>query len=193
MPSRHALLGPSSSHRWLACPPSARLEEQFPDTTSSYAEEGTLAHSYAERKLNALLRGESVSRDTEVSDEMWDCTDAYRDFVEEELNAIKAECDGAHLLVEQELDFADYVPEGFGTSDAVIVSDKTLEVIDFKYGKGVPVSAENNPQLRLYALGAYIALSSLYDFTEVKMAIFQPPLQGPSCLPPSFVTHVVCM
>ena len=161
MPDRHALLGPSSSERWLSCPPSARLEEQFPNDTSIYAEEGSFAHSYAERKLNALLRGETVSRDTEVNDEMWDCTEAYRDFVEEEYTAAKTETKDARLLVEQELDFADYVPEGFGTSDAVIVSDNRLEVIDFKYGKGVPVSAQDNSQLRLYALGAYIDRKSV--------------------------------
>ena len=174
MPDRHALLGPSSSERWLSCPPSARLEEQFPNTTSVYAEEGTLAHSYAERKLNALIAGETLHRDATVSDEMWDCTEEYRDFVEEEYNEAKAKTKDARLLVEQELDFGDYVPEGFGTSDAVIVSDNVLEVIDFKYGKGVPVSAEENSQLRLYALGAYLALSPLYDFDTVKMAIFQP-------------------
>lgn len=177
MPDRHALLGPSSSERWLSCPPSARLEEQFPNTSTVYTQEGTLAHSYAEQKLTALIEGRDVSRDTEVNDEMWECTEEYRDFVEEEYNEAKAKTKDARLLVEQELDFADYVPEGFGTSDAVIVSDNVLEVIDFKYGKGVPVSAEANTQLRLYALGAYLALSPLYDFDTVKMAIFQPRIK----------------
>ena len=165
MPSRHALLGPSSSERWLTCPPSARLEEQFPNTTSPYAEEGTQAHALCEALLRVIICDD---------EEMLQYAEAYCDFVEEELNAAKAKTPDARLLVEQELDFGDYVPEGFGTSDAVIVSDNVLEVIDFKYGKGVPVSAEGNPQLRLYALGAYLSLSPIYDFDTVKMCIFQP-------------------
>ena len=175
MPDRHALLGPSSSERWLACPPSARLEEKFPDETTVYAAEGTHAHEVCELKLlNLIDGGNRVPALFIPTEEMEETTDAYRDFVEEEYNAAKAKTKDARLLVEQELDFADYVPEGFGTSDAVIVSDTALEVIDFKYGKGVPVSAKGNPQLRLYALGAYLALSPLYDFDTVKMAIFQP-------------------
>ena len=171
MPDRHALLGPSSSHRWLACPPSARLEETFPDVTSEYAEEGTQAHALCE----ALLTKRVIFCDDE---EMLGYAEAYCDFVEEELNAAKAKTPDAKLLVEQELDFGEYVPEGFGTSDAVIVSDNVLEVIDFKYGKGVPVSAIGNPQLRLYALGAYLSLSPIYDFDTVKMAIFQPRINN---------------
>lgn len=173
MPSKHALLGPSSSDRWLHCPPSARLEEQFPNTSSPYAEEGTKAHALCECLLNDLIKG-VWSPTMDDDEEMWNCAVAYRDFVEEEWNAAKAKTPDARLLVEQELDFGEYVPEGFGTSDAVIVSDNVLEVIDFKYGKGVPVSAEENPQLRLYALGAYLSLSPIYDFDTVKMAIFQP-------------------
>ena len=173
MPDRHALLGPSSSERWLSCPPSARLEEQFPDQTSIYAEEGTKAHALCEALLRDLLKGVKP-RVQDEDEEMIACAEAYRDFVEEELNEALAKTPDARLLIEQQLDFADYVPEGFGTSDAVIVSDTRLEVIDFKYGKGVPVSAENNSQLKLYALGAYLSLSPLYDFDTVKMAIFQP-------------------
>lgn len=178
MPDRHALLSPSSSERWIACPPSARLEEQFPNVSTVFTQEGTLAHSLAEQKLNAFLQGTNIEYTDEWTDEMWDCTEEYRDLVEEELNAAKSKTPDARLLVEQELEFEDYVPEGFGTSDAVIVSDSVLEVIDFKYGKGVPVSAENNSQLRLYALGAYLALSVLYDFDTVKMIIFQPRLHS---------------
>ena len=177
MPDRHALLGPSSSHRWLACPPSARLEETFPDVTSEYAEEGTQAHALCE----ALLTKRVIFCDDE---EMLGYAEAYCDFVEEELNAAKAKTPDAKLLVEQELDFGEYVPEGFGTSDAVIVSDNVLEVIDFKYGKGVPVSAIGNPQLRLYALGAYLSLSPIYDFDTVKMAIFQPRINN-------ITTHII--
>lgn len=183
MPSRHAVLSASSAHRWLACTPSARLSEQFPDTETPFAKEGTIAHSYCEAKLSRLL-GQELSEEQkellahEDDDEMEECTDAYVDFVVEEWNAAKAETPDAKLFVEQELDFADYVPEGFGTSDAVIASDTVLEVIDFKYGKGVPVEGKNNPQLRLYALGAYLALGSIYDFDKVKTVVFQPRLSN---------------
>jgi len=184
MPSRHAILGASSAHRWLACPPSARLCEQFPDTETPYAKEGTIAHSYCEAKLSRLT-GLTLTEEQQRlvenggdDEEMAECTDAYVDFVTEEWNAAKAETPDAKLLIEQELDFADYVPEGFGTSDAVIVSDTVLEVIDFKYGKGVPVEGKGNPQLRLYALGAYLALGSLYDFETVKTVVFQPRLNN---------------
>lgn len=178
MPDRHALLGASSAHRWLACPPSARLCEEFPDTPSPYAEEGTQAHALCEWKLHELLGDAEGNAPVALDDEMERCTDEYKDFIEEELNAAKAKTNGARLFIEQELDFADYVPEGFGTSDAVIVSDDTLEVIDFKYGKGITVNILNNPQLRLYALGAYLALGSLYDFSKVKMTVFQPRVQN---------------
>lgn len=174
MPSKHALLSASAAHRWLECPPSVRLCEHMPDETSIYAEEGTLAHQICEEKL-LVLKGELSEVKTEPKDaEMQRCTDLYRDFVEEEWNAAKSKTKDAALFIEQELQFGEYVPEGFGTSDAVIVSDDTLEVIDFKYGKGVPVDATNNPQLRLYALGAYAALSALYDFKYVVTAVVQP-------------------
>lgn len=176
MPSRHAILSASAAHRWLECPPSVRLCENMPKETSVYAEEGTLAHQICEEKL-LVLKGVMDKVETEAQDaEMERCTDAYRDFVEEEWNAAKAKTKDAALLIEQELKFDDFVPEGFGTSDAVIVSDDTLQVIDFKYGKGVPVDANNNPQLRLYALGAYAALSSLYDFEYVVTSVVQPRL-----------------
>lgn len=173
MPSNHALLGPSSSHRWLVCTPSARLEEQFPNTTSKYAEEGTLAHSLCEAKLRRFL-GNDVEIPTPANKEMDVLTTAYADFVEEELNAAKASCPGAALLVEQEFDISEYVPEGFGTSDAVIVADNVLTVIDFKYGMGVQVEAYENTQLKLYALGSYVMLESLYQFNEIRMIIYQP-------------------
>lgn len=174
MPSKHALLSASAAHRWLECPPSVRLCEHMPDETSIYAEEGTLAHQICEEKL-LVLKGDLAEVKTEPKDaEMQRATDLYRDFVEEVWNAAKAKTKDAALFVEQELQFGEYVPEGFGTSDAVIVSDDTLEVIDFKYGKGVPVDAANNPQLRLYALGAYSALSAIYDFEYVITSVVQP-------------------
>lgn len=179
MPSKHALLGASSAHRWLECPPSARLCENIPNPSSVYAKEGTQAHSVCEWKLNKLLNPKYKTKKPAVADaEMENCTDAYRDFIEEELNAALAKTKDARLFIEQQLDFQDYVPEGFGTSDAVIIDDDTLHVVDFKYGKGVPVSAEDNPQLRLYALGAYLALGSIYDFEYVKTTVFQPRLDS---------------
>lgn len=183
MPSKHAPLSASSSHRWLVCTPSMRLEQTIADddTTSKYAVEGTLAHSICEWKVqhDVLKRKMGRRRKPEaLDDEMERCTEAYKDFVEEEWNALKIDTQDAILLVEQELRFDNYVPEGFGTSDAVLMSDKILEVIDFKYGKGVPVSAEENPQLRLYALGAYLSLGFLYDVDEVKTVIFQPRLDS---------------
>lgn len=175
MPDRHALLSASAAHRWLVCTPCARLEEHFPDTSSPYAEEGTRAHSMCETKLTRFLAGNKEPLGIlDGEQEMDEYTDQYVEFVEEELAAAKAVTPDARLFVEQELNFADYVPEGFGTSDAVIVSDDTLEVIDFKYGKGVAVDAKENPQLRLYALGAFLALNVIYDFTKVKTVVFQP-------------------
>ena len=180
MPDSHAkVLRPSSSERFLNCTPSARLEADIPDVTTPYAEEGTEAHSLCEYKLRKYVLGEKkLSRPKARDEEMERCTDDYKDFVEEEFAAAKAKTPDSQLFVEQQLDLKDYVPESFGTSDAVIVSDELLEVIDFKYGKGVPVDAEGNTQLRLYALGTYTALSTLFDFTTIKTVIFQPRLNS---------------
>lgn len=182
MPDMHSELGASKAHRFLVCTPSAKLEASLPDAPSSqYAEEGTLAHSIAEWKIKKYVMGGKELEGTcpePSTEEMDRCTDMYKDFVEEELNALRVETPDAMLLTEQRLRFDDYVPDGFGTADAVIVSDETLEVIDFKYGKGVPVNAQDNPQLRLYALGAYLNFSILYDFSKVKTVIFQPRLDA---------------
>ena len=134
-----------------------------------------MAHSFAEQKLRALSEPCEVICEDEEMDE---ATTKYAEFVAEELAAAEAASGYARLVVEQKLDFSDIVPDGFGTADAVIVSDNVLEVIDFKYGKGVPVVAENNPQLRLYALGAVYAIGSLYDFEKVKTVIFQPRIDN---------------
>lgn len=180
MPDRHALLGASSSHRWLCCPPSARLEELVPNKSTKFTEEGTKAHAICEQLLHAFLNGEKMAKPEDVDDEMWRCATGYRDFVEEKFNEALAKTKDSKLFIEQELDFAEYVPEGFGTSDAVIVSDDTLTVIDFKYGKGVAVDANDNPQLRLYALGAFLKLGPLYDFALVESAVYQPRLDSVS-------------
>jgi len=178
MPDKHTLLGGSKAHRFLECPPSARLEEQFPNESSPYAQEGTQAHSLCENNLRALIGEPLNAIDFEPDEEMVECADTYRDFVEEELNAAKVNTKDAKLFIEQHIDFSDYVPEGFGTADCVICCDDYIEVIDFKYGKGVPVDAEGNPQLRLYALGACIALGDLFEFSRVKTVIYQPRLHS---------------
>jgi len=177
MPSKHGFCSPSMAKQGLTCTPSVRLCEQFPDETSFFAEEGTRAHSLCEWKLVDLL-GELHQQEKPLTDdeEMERCTDEYRDFIEEELNTARAKTPDAKLFIEQQFDLSEYIPECFGTSDAVIVSDDTLEVIDFKYGKGVQVNALDNPQLKLYALGSYLILGSIYDFSKVKTVIFQPRL-----------------
>jgi len=183
MPSEHAdKFRPSSAHRALACTASVLLEAEIPDPeTTVYAQEGTNAHTMCENKLRELLGLDFIKDfDFEHDEEMDRCTDGYRDFVEEELNEAKSKTEDAKLFIEQRLELTAYIPDCFGTSDAVIVSDDTLEVIDFKYGKGVPVNAKDNPQLKLYALGAYESLKAVYDFTNIKTTIYQPRLDSVS-------------
>lgn len=173
--SKHALLSPSSSHRWMNCTPSAMLEAEFENKSSSAAEEGTAAHAFCEHKLKKALRMRSKRPVSDYdSDEMQEHTDAYVDFVLEQLEIAKQTCKDLIILIEQKVDFSDYVPDGFGTADCLIVSDDKLHIIDFKYGLGVMVEAEENPQMKCYALGALAIYDSLYDITEVSMSIFQP-------------------
>ena len=171
--SAHALLSASSSHRWLACPPSARLNEREPDTTSEAAKEGTIAHACAEQKLRNFL-AKSRKKVKCKDGEMDECTNGYRDYVVEIYQLERKKTKDALLMIEQKLDFSQWVPEGFGTADAVVIGDNTLHVIDFKYGKGVPVSAEDNPQLKLYGAGAMARYELLYGFEKVKVHIYQP-------------------
>ena len=176
MPDKHAIVSTSSSGIWKVCTPSVRLGLTVPEEDrSAYAEEGTKAHSICEAKLKKLL-GIRTRVPKAPDPEMDVCTTEYRDFVEEEWNSLKAETPDADLYIEQMLDLSDWIPEGFGTSDAVVVSDTKLVVIDFKYGKGVMVNAEDNSQLRLYALGAWKKFGIMYDFSTVKTIIFQPRL-----------------
>ena len=189
MPGIHATLSASSSKRWLSCPPSARLEEKlrgrFGDKSSIYAEEGTKAHALAELKLrnqNGEINDFNYKSQREamgaIDSEMDRYTDVYVDVVMEKLFAARANDPNAKLFIEQRLDFSPWVPGGFGTGDAVIVSDQTLEVCDLKYGKGVPVSAEENPQARLYGLGAVNQFGAIYNFTHVRNTIIQPRLDS---------------
>ncbi len=189
----HALLSASSASRWIACPPSARLQESVPDTTSEYAEEGTLAHEFAEvtlrRRLtrcNAKERKEIEEREARIrahalfAPEMDNAVREYCAIVEERFFAAKARSEDAVVLLEQRLDYSEWVPEGYGTGDVVLIADGVLEVIDLKFGKGVPVSAVGNPQIRLYGLGAWSAWSYLYDVREVHLTIVQPRLDSVS-------------
>ena len=174
-PNTHAILSASSSHRWLNCNPSARLEQEFADRETDAAAEGTAAHALCEHKLRRALKMRSKKPISPYDcDEMDACTDAYVEFVMEALAEAKQECKDPLVLIEQKLDFSCYVPDGYGTGDCIIVADKRLHIIDFKYGQGVLVDAEQNPQMMLYALGALRLFDSLYDITEVSMSIFQP-------------------
>jgi hypothetical protein len=181
MPNVHSRYPASASHRWINCPGSIRLSDQVPqEGSSSYAEEGTLAHAIAEQKLRIAIDKtvkaselKKLTKDPMYDGEMDEATTFYAGLVMEHYNAGG---DYAELMIEQRVDFSQWVPEGFGTSDAIIISDDTIEVIDLKYGKGVRVDAEGNSQMRLYALGAYALFSDLYDFDKVRMTIVQPRL-----------------
>lgn len=171
----HAILSASSSHRWLHCLPSARLELEFENKNGEAAKEGTAAHALSEHKLKKALRIRSKRPTSEYdSDEMEECTDAYVDFIMEQVELARKSCTDPIVLIEQRLDFSCYVPDGFGTGDCVIISDDRLHIVDFKYGMGVLVDAEDNPQMKLYALGALEIYDSLYDIKEISMTIFQP-------------------
>ncbi len=180
----HALLSASGASRWLACPPSARLEENFPDKGSTYAAEGTLAHEVCELKLRNYAiepmskrtfnsRYKKLKENELWADEMDSHTDSYLEYIKKIALGYKT---APAIVAEKRVNFSRYVPGGFGTADCLILAGDTLHVIDFKYGKGVEVSAENNPQMKLYALGALIDYSMLYMFKSVKMAIVQPRL-----------------
>lgn len=174
-PERHALLSASSSHRWLNCNPSARLEQEFEDRETEAAAEGTAAHALCEHKLRKALKMRSKKPVSKYDcDEMDSCTDDYVAFVLEQLNDARKHCEGPQILIEQKLDFSCYVPDGFGTGDCLIVATPRLHIIDFKYGQGVLVDAYQNPQMMLYALGALRLFDCLYEITEVAMTIFQP-------------------
>lgn len=186
--AKHAVLSASSSHRWLNCPPSVRLEEQFEKTTSVFAEEGTLAHEIGEIKLRKELgqinKKEYVDKLSECvnsnlySKDMTDYVDIYVDTCLEKFSEAKANTPDAIAIIEQKLDFSKWVPDGFGTGDFVVIADGTMEICDLKYGKGVAVSAIDNPQMRLYALGAITEFEFLYDIQNVKMTIIQPRLDS---------------
>lgn len=184
MPTKHARLSASSAFRWINCPGSVALSDQCPTpASSSYADEGTLAHAIGElklryvndeiskRQLNAKMK--PLLQSEYYCGEMEEATGYYEDAV---IEAIEAAGDDAELMIEQQFSLDRWVPEGFGTSDAVVIGGGVIQVIDLKYGKGIKVDARNNPQLRLYGLGAANLFDSLYDFDTVRMTIIQPRL-----------------
>lgn len=189
----HALLGASKASQWINCPPSARLQESIPDKRSEYADEGTAAHELSEIKLRrrVLICDSKERKRLDAAEaylqqspyynpEMERAVQDYVDLVEERFLSAKARSTDAAVLLEERLDFTEWVPDGYGTGDVVIIADGVLEIIDLKYGKGVPVSAEGNPQIRLYGLGAWSGYNFLYDIREVRMTIIQPRLDSVS-------------
>ena len=182
-PKAHAILSASSSHRWLNCPPSARLCETYEDKGSDYAAEGTDAHSLCEYKLRKALDMSAVDPSehlTWYSEEMEDCANGYAAYILELVEAAKETCAAPVVLIEQRVDFSRWVEQGFGTSDAIIISDRTLRVIDYKHGLGVLVEADNNPQMMCYALGALELFDAIYDIDSVAMTVYQPRRQNVS-------------
>lgn len=170
----------------MNCTAAPRLEAAAPDETSSYAQEGTLAHAYCALKLKSFMGLETIDEEEEIAQlkgqyhtgEMDEHTDTYMTIVLEKFNAARRVTKDAQLLIETRLDFSEYVPEAFGTSDATIIADGLMEVIDFKYGKGVRVSAVDNEQMKIYALGAYLRHSFEYRIDRVRMTIVQPRIDN---------------
>ena len=182
----HALLSPSAAHRWMHCTASPLLEREVEDKATTYAEEGTLAHAYCAKKLKEFLKRDTSSEDGEIAmlsgkyhtGEMDEYTDTYMTIVLGKYATAQTKTQDAQLLVEQHLDFTKWVPSGFGTGDAIIIADGCMEIIDFKYGKGVKVSAVENPQMMIYALGAYDAFNFEYDIKKIRMTIVQPRIDN---------------
>lgn len=179
---KHAYLSASASHRWLACPPSAKLCANILDQASEYAQQGTDCH-----ELCAYLVEKALGRDvidptenlTYYDAEMQNCAEEYRNYVLEQIEAAKEFCKDPQVMIEQRLDFSRWVENGFGTGDCVIVADEVLQIIDYKHGLGILVSAGDdehggNSQMMCYALGALEAFGDIYDINQIKMTIFQP-------------------
>lgn len=182
---KHALLGPSSASRWLACTPSAVLETQFPDRGSEAAAEGTLAHDLGEYLIREALNLDAdpnelkrIEADPLFNTDMWKHCCDYRDHVLGVYWEAKAKTPDAVIMLEEKLNLTEYVPEGFGTGDAVIMADGVLDIIDMKYGKGVAVSCYENKQMMLYALGALRNHHIAYGIENVRMTIYQPRLDN---------------
>lgn len=172
----HALLSASSSSRWLKCPPSALAATLYENADTVYTREGTLAHEVAEVMASGRACSVYTGPDNQEADkEMIDCAAGYRDYIKEQLKS-----DSAVVLLEQRLDFSPWVPDGFGTGDCILLQNRELHVIDYKYGRGVAVSAEGNTQMRLYGLGALNDYGDIYDIDEVVLHIYQPRMNNVS-------------
>ncbi len=179
----HALLSASGAQKWLNCPPSARLEDSLPEETSPYAEEGRMAHAVAELLVRSCIENTSkadfqarlkqLQQHPLYQPEMLEHGENYLDYIKSLIHAFSAP---PHVAVEKRLDYSAYVPEGFGTGDCLILGGSVLHIVDYKYGQGKPVDAEDNPQMKLYALGAIAAYEMLYAVDTVRMTIFQPRL-----------------
>jgi len=184
----HALLSASGASRWITCTPSARLEENFENRSSSFADEGTLAHEFAELNLKRDLKFLSSKEynslakphilNSYFSYEMEEYVQKHVDYVKQQFKAAKRQTPDAILLIEQKVDITHLIEEGFGTCDVIIIADGILEVIDLKYGMGLRVSAEDNSQLKLYGSGALEAYEMLYDIHTVRLTITQPRLDS---------------
>lgn len=179
---KHAYLSASASHRWLACPPSAKLCANIQDQASEYAQQGTDCHELCAYLVEKALGREVIDPTdnlTYYDAEMKNCAEEYRNYVLEQIEASKEFCKDPQVMIEQRLDFSRWVENGFGTGDCVIVADEVLQIIDYKHGLGVLVSAGDdehggNSQMMCYALGALEVFGDIYDINQIKMTIFQP-------------------
>lgn len=184
MPENHAVVSPSGAKKWLNCPGSVWMEKQIEEKTSPYAEEGTTAHALGELKINLALKRITKAaynkkrKELAIDESMDQYTDGYRDYVMERYAYHKKRDPNTAIYIEKELDLSAWIPEGFGTADVIIVETGQLEIIDLKYGQGVKVEAEANPQLQIYALGAVTEYDWIYDIGDVIMTIYQPRLDN---------------
>lgn len=181
--SKHAILSPSAASRWMACTPSARLEQEFPNTSSSYADEGTLAHAVGEcilKQLAGFISGAEAETIMAVhmtnqyyNKELHDYAEGYAFYVWNQMKPGKT-----HLFIETRLDMTEWIEDGFGTADALIIGDGILIFDDYKHGKGVPVYAPENKQLMIYALGAYEMFKEIFEINTIQMNIYQPRIDN---------------
>lgn len=185
MPEKHAVLSASKSHQWLECPPSIRWEEQFPEREQSEAAaEGTVAHALAEDHMRKTLEGKRLTVPAKIKNDplfrpaMVEHVSTYCEAIMETYHQMQEDGADPSVYLEVQLDLTPWVPEGFGTADCILIGNGALHVFDFKYGKGVPVDAEDNPQLKLYGLGALNEFGMLYDIDLVTLHIIQPRLDS---------------
>ena len=177
MATKHAVLSASSSERWLNCPPSARLCENYEDKGSDCAAEGTDAHTLCEFRLKQALGipvDDPIENLSWYNEEMEECAQGYAAYVVELLETAKQTCFDPVVMIEQRVDFSRWVKEGFGTADCIVIADGVMNICDLKFGKGIEVSAVGNPQMRLYALGSLEIFDDIYDIEEIRMTIYQP-------------------